>query len=173
MKGRMLSPVLGYRRPVTPESPCPFHRPTPQGRPGLQPSECPSSSSTDEPLKFLGEMKPVKVTERQTAVFEIRLSKKVPNFVWKFNGKELKRDEKYEITVSEDGLTHTLKIKDARLCDTGEFSAEVGDLVQKAQLTIDREWLGPELEGWASYHSHLHVGIHPSIPPSMSPCKAR
>ncbi|KAM5224368.1 immunoglobulin superfamily member 22 isoform 3-T3 [Hipposideros larvatus] len=92
----------------------------------------------DEPLKFLGEMKPVKVTERQTAVFEIRLSKKVPDFVWKFNGKELKRDEKYEITVSEDGLTHTLKIKDARLSDSGEFSAEVGDLVQKAQLTIDR-----------------------------------
>ncbi|XP_043436714.1 immunoglobulin superfamily member 22 [Prionailurus bengalensis] len=92
----------------------------------------------DEPLKFLGEMTPMKVTERQTAVFEIRLSKKVPNFVWKFNGKELKRDEKYEITVSEDGLTHTLKIKDARLSDAGEFSAEAGDLVQKAQLTIDR-----------------------------------
>ncbi|KAF4009639.1 hypothetical protein G4228_001265 [Cervus hanglu yarkandensis] len=51
----------------------------------------------DEPL---GKMKPVKVTECQTAVFEICLSKKVPDFVWKFNGKELKRDEKYEITVS-------------------------------------------------------------------------
>lgn len=92
-------------------------------------------------------MKPVKVTERQTAVFEIRLSKKVPDFVWKFNGKELKRDDKYEITVSEDGLTHTLKIKDARLSDSGEFSAEAGDLVQKAQLTIDREWLGQSLRG--------------------------
>ncbi|XP_051820852.1 immunoglobulin superfamily member 22 [Antechinus flavipes] len=92
----------------------------------------------DEPLKFVGEMKPVKVTERQTAVFEIRLSKKVPDFVWKFNGKELKRDDKYEISVSEDGLTHTLKIKDARLCDSGEFSAEAGGLVQKAPLTIDR-----------------------------------
>ncbi|KAM9221819.1 LOW QUALITY PROTEIN: immunoglobulin superfamily member 22 [Dugong dugon] len=92
----------------------------------------------DELLKFLGEMKPLKVTERQTAVFEIRLSKKVPNFMWKFNGKELKRDEKCEITVSEDGQTHTLKIKDTRLSDKGEFSAEAGNLVQKAQLTIDR-----------------------------------
>ncbi|XP_003781211.1 immunoglobulin superfamily member 22 [Otolemur garnettii] len=92
----------------------------------------------DEPLKFLGEMKPLKVTERQTAVFEIRLSKKEPNFVWKFNGKELKRDDKYEITVSEDGLTHTLKIKDARLSDSGEFSAQAGGLEQKAKLTIDR-----------------------------------
>ncbi|CAN0320984.1 unnamed protein product [Rangifer tarandus platyrhynchus] len=44
----------------------------------------------DEPLV---KMKPVKVTECQTAVFEICLSKKVPDFVWKFNGKELKRDE--------------------------------------------------------------------------------
>ncbi|KAM9658939.1 LOW QUALITY PROTEIN: immunoglobulin superfamily member 22 [Trichechus inunguis] len=92
----------------------------------------------DEPLKFLGEMKPPKVTEHQTAVFEIRLSKKVPNFVWKFNGKELKRDEKYEITVSKDGQTHTFKIKDTRLSDKGKFSAEAGNLVQKAQLTIDR-----------------------------------
>lgn len=87
-------------------------------------------------------MKPTKVTERQTAVFEIRLSKKVPNFVWKFNGKELKRDDEYVITVSEDGLTHTLKIKDARLSDSGEVSAEVGNLVQKAQLNTDCEWLG-------------------------------
>uniref|UniRef100_A0A2K6FXV0 Immunoglobulin superfamily member 22 n=1 Tax=Propithecus coquereli TaxID=379532 RepID=A0A2K6FXV0_PROCO len=95
----------------------------------------------DEPLKFLGDLKPQKVTERQTAVFEIRLSKKDPNFVWKFNGKELKRDDKYEITVSEDGLTHTLKIKDARLSDSGEFSAQVGNLEQKAQLTIDHDTL--------------------------------
>ncbi|MBZ3868933.1 Immunoglobulin superfamily member 22 [Sciurus carolinensis] len=92
----------------------------------------------DEPLKFLGELKPLRVTERQMATFEVRLSKKEPNFVWKFNGKELKRDDKYEISVSEDGLTHTLKIKDARLSDSGEFSVEAGNLVQKTQLTIDR-----------------------------------
>ena len=166
---------------MTPASSCPLHHPTPQEGPGLQPNDCPSYSSTDEPLKFLGEMTPMKVTERQTAVFEIRLSKKVPNFVWKFNGKELKRDEKYEITVSEDGLTHTLKIKDARLSDAGEFSAEAGDLVQKAQLTIDREWLGQSLRGGphapatsmrAVIHLSTHRPIHPSIHPSLlaKPC---
>ncbi|KAM9764317.1 LOW QUALITY PROTEIN: immunoglobulin superfamily member 22 [Dama dama] len=92
----------------------------------------------------LGKMKPVKVTECQTAVFEICLSKKVPDFVWKFNGKELKRDEKYEITVS-DGLTHTLKIQDARLSDGGKFSAKAGDLLQKTQPTTDHEGLGQSL----------------------------
>ncbi|TKC39634.1 hypothetical protein EI555_007989, partial [Monodon monoceros] len=45
---------------------------------------------------------------------------------------------KLTVLGKSDGLTHTLKIKDARLSDSGEFSAEVGDLVQKAQLTIDR-----------------------------------
>uniref|UniRef100_A0A7M4FIS6 Immunoglobulin superfamily member 22 n=1 Tax=Crocodylus porosus TaxID=8502 RepID=A0A7M4FIS6_CROPO len=93
---------------------------------------------TDEPLSFLAELKPLKVTERQTAVFEIRLSKKVPNFTWKFNGKELKRDDKYEIISSDDGLTHTLKIKDVRPSDIGEISVEAGDLVQKAPLIIER-----------------------------------
>ncbi|KAB0363200.1 hypothetical protein FD754_007356 [Muntiacus muntjak] len=78
----------------------------------------------DEPL---GKMKPVKVTECQTAVFEICLSKKVPNFVWKFNGKELKRNEKYEITIQE-----------ARLSDGGKFSAKA-DLLQKTQPTTDHE----------------------------------
>ncbi|KAJ1065777.1 hypothetical protein K5549_007772 [Capra hircus] len=101
----------------------------------------------DKLLKFLGEMKLVKVTECQTAVFEIRLSRKVPDFVWKFSGKELKRDEKYEITASEDGLTHTYKIQDARFSDSGEFSAKAGDLVQKTQLTTDHECLGQSLSG--------------------------
>lgn len=117
-------------------------------------------------------MKLVKVTECQTAVFEIRLSRKVPDFVWKFSGKELKRDEKYEITASEDGLTHTYKIQDARFSDSGEFSAKAGDLVQKTQLTTDHECLGQSLSGGlhataASMWAFIPPSIHPSIQPSM------
>ncbi|XP_060132103.1 immunoglobulin superfamily member 22 isoform X1 [Zootoca vivipara] len=92
----------------------------------------------DEPLKFLADLKPLKVNERQTAVFEIRLSKKVPNFAWKFNGRELKRDDKYEIISSEDGLTHTLKIKDVRPSDVGAVTFEAGDLTTQADLSIQR-----------------------------------
>ncbi|KAK2505531.1 hypothetical protein MC885_009229 [Smutsia gigantea] len=131
---RILPATVGYRRPKTPESPCPHHHPTPREGPGLQLHDSPSYSAAHEPLKFTGETKPMKVTERQTAVFEIRLPKNVPNSVWKFNGKKLKRDEKYDITA-----------KDARFSDSGEFSATVGELVQKAQLTIDHEWWGQSL----------------------------
>ncbi|KAL7992136.1 hypothetical protein Chor_016392 [Crotalus horridus] len=92
----------------------------------------------DEPLVFLTDLQPMKVNERQTAVLEIRLSKKVSNFVWKLNGKELKRDDKYEIITSEDGLTHTLKIKDARPSDMGKVSFETGGLVTETELFIQR-----------------------------------
>ncbi|XP_066557228.1 immunoglobulin superfamily member 22-like [Amia ocellicauda] len=93
----------------------------------------------DEPLKFLTELKPLRVTERQTAVFEVRLSKKsdLP-LVWKVGGKEVKRDEKFDVSVSEDGLTYTLKIKDVRPSDIGEYSMSIGDMTASTQLFIDR-----------------------------------
>ncbi|KAJ8249398.1 hypothetical protein GJAV_G00234370 [Gymnothorax javanicus] len=93
----------------------------------------------DEPLKFVSDLKPMTVTERQTAVFEVRLSKKtdLPP-VWKFKGKELKRDDKMDVIVSEDGLTYTLKIKDVRPSDTGDYSLSLGDLTATAPLCIER-----------------------------------
>ncbi|KAI1903990.1 hypothetical protein AGOR_G00001080 [Albula goreensis] len=93
----------------------------------------------DEPLKFQSDLKPMRVTERQTAVFEVRLSKKtdLPP-VWKFKGKELKRDDKMDVTVSEDGLTYTLKIKDVRPSDTGDYTLSLGDLTATAPLFIER-----------------------------------
>ncbi|XP_072529480.1 immunoglobulin superfamily member 22-like [Salminus brasiliensis] len=93
----------------------------------------------DEPLKFLTDLKPLRVTERQTAVFEVHLSKRADTpLVWKFKGKELKRDEKFDVCVSEDGLTYTLKIKDVRPSDTGDFTISIGDLTTTAPLFIER-----------------------------------
>uniref|UniRef100_A0A3B1JLG9 Immunoglobulin superfamily member 22 n=1 Tax=Astyanax mexicanus TaxID=7994 RepID=A0A3B1JLG9_ASTMX len=93
----------------------------------------------EEPLKFATDLKPLRVTERQTAVFEVHLSKRADTPpVWKFKGKELKRDEKFDVCVSEDGLTYTLKIKDVRPSDTGDFTISIGDLTTTAQLFIER-----------------------------------
>nr|XP_057932598.1 immunoglobulin superfamily member 22-like [Doryrhamphus excisus] len=93
----------------------------------------------DEPLKFLSEFKPMKVTERQTAVFEVRLSKKtnVP-LIWKVKGKEVKRDEKFDVLPSEDGLTYTLKIKDVKVSDTGDYTISIGDISATVPLFIER-----------------------------------
>ncbi|XP_056138393.1 immunoglobulin superfamily member 22-like [Lampris incognitus] len=93
----------------------------------------------DEPLKFLSDVKPMKVTERQTAVFEVRLSKKTDApLIWKFKGKEVKRDEKFEVSQSGDGLTYTLKIKDVKSSDSGDYTISIGDLTATAPLFIER-----------------------------------
>lgn len=93
----------------------------------------------DEPLKFLSDLKPMRVMERQTALFELRLSKKSDSpLLWQFKGKELKRDEKFDVCVSDDGLTYTLKIKDVRPSDTGDYTISIGDLTTTASLFIER-----------------------------------
>ncbi|XP_044213840.1 immunoglobulin superfamily member 22-like isoform X2 [Thunnus albacares] len=93
----------------------------------------------DEPLKFLSDFKPKKVTERQTAVFEVRLSKKTDApLIWKVKGKEVKRDEKFDVSLSEDGLTYTLKIKDVKVSDTGDYTISIGDLTTTVPLFIER-----------------------------------
>ncbi|XP_044050814.1 immunoglobulin superfamily member 22-like isoform X2 [Siniperca chuatsi] len=93
----------------------------------------------DEPLKFLSDFKPKKVTERQTAVFEVHLSKKTDApLIWKVKGREVKRDEKFEVSRSEDGLTYTLKIKDVKVSDTGDYTISIGDLTATMPLFIAR-----------------------------------
>ncbi|KAM6255896.1 LOW QUALITY PROTEIN: immunoglobulin superfamily member 22 [Spheniscus humboldti] len=82
------------------------------------------SALTSEPLT-LTELKSLKVPERQTAVFEICLPKKVQNFT-KFNGKELKWGDKYEIITSVDGLAHTMKFKGVLSSDFKELNVETG-----------------------------------------------
>uniref|UniRef100_A0A667WSX9 Immunoglobulin superfamily member 22 n=2 Tax=Myripristis murdjan TaxID=586833 RepID=A0A667WSX9_9TELE len=93
----------------------------------------------DEPLKFLSDFSPMRVTERQTAVFEVRLSKKTDSpLIWKVKGKEVKRDEKFDVSLSEDGLTYTLKIKDVKASDTGDYTISIGDLTATVPLFIER-----------------------------------
>nr|XP_033491616.1 immunoglobulin superfamily member 22-like isoform X1 [Epinephelus lanceolatus] len=94
---------------------------------------------TDEPLKFLSDFQPKRVTERQTATFEVRLSKKTDApLIWKVKGKEVKRDEKFDVSLSEDGLTYTLKIKDVKVSDTGDYTISIGDLTATVPLFIER-----------------------------------
>lgn len=53
-------------------------------------------------------------------------------------GKEVKRDEKFDVSLSEDGLTYTLKIKDVKVSDTGDYTVSIGDLTATVPLFIER-----------------------------------
>lgn len=52
-------------------------------------------------------------------------------------GKEVKRDEKFDVSLSEDGLTYILKIKDVKVSDTGDYTISVGDLSATVPLFIE------------------------------------
>lgn len=94
----------------------------------------------------------MRVTERQTAVFEVRLSKKSDApLVWKCKDKELKRNEKYDMSVSEDGLTYTLRVKDVRPSDTGDYTLCLGDLTATAPLFIESKRLSLSLHSGLTF----------------------
>lgn len=57
---------------------------------------------------------------------------------WQVKGKEVKRDEKFDVCLSEDGLTYTLKIKDVKVSDTGDYTISIGDLTETVPLFIER-----------------------------------
>ncbi|KAM6075523.1 LOW QUALITY PROTEIN: immunoglobulin superfamily member 22 [Chlamydotis macqueenii] len=96
------------------------------------------------PLATPEELKPLRVTERQTGVFEFRLLKKVQNFT-EFNGEEL-RDDKYEIIASDGGLVHTMKVKLLLSSDFNEPSVETGILVQNTPLFIEPPFPGVPIQ---------------------------
>uniref|UniRef100_A0A4W3GQM3 Immunoglobulin superfamily member 22 n=1 Tax=Callorhinchus milii TaxID=7868 RepID=A0A4W3GQM3_CALMI len=123
----------------------------------------------NEPLKFVSELKPVTVTERQTGVFECKLTKRVDGVLWRWNGAELKRDEKHDITVSEDGLTHTLKVKDVRPSDLGLYSVCVGDKTSSGQMLIDSTSLNPSLTPSLPCPHPESAPPLPPVCPSLTP----
>ncbi|KAM6925929.1 LOW QUALITY PROTEIN: immunoglobulin superfamily member 22-like [Lycodopsis pacificus] len=80
----------------------------------------------------VSDFKPKEVTERQTATFEVRLSKKTDApLIWKVKGK-------LDASLSEDGLTYTLRIKEVKVSDTGDYTISIGDLTATVPLFIER-----------------------------------
>ncbi|KAM6359104.1 LOW QUALITY PROTEIN: immunoglobulin superfamily member 22 [Alca torda] len=107
------------------------------------------------------EPKPLKVT----AVFEICQPQKVQNFTKKFNGKELKWDDKYEITTSDDGLAYTMKIKGVLSSDFKELSVEAGDTVQSR--TLHSSLIISKQRSIKTSFSHWKLSPKPGISPAQ------
>lgn len=81
------------------------------------------------------------MSTRETAVFKGDMEIVFPevSVPLQIKGKEIRRDEKFDVSLSEDGLTYTLKIKDVKVTDTGEYTISVGDLTATVPLFIERK----------------------------------
>lgn len=87
-------------------------------------------------VEFTSKIKDVKTSECEDAVFQCVLSTPLNRITWSKQDSSLDDEDKYEITVSEDKLTHTLRVKDCEVADNGAYYAIAGITSSKASLTV-------------------------------------
>ncbi|XP_046932404.1 immunoglobulin-like and fibronectin type III domain-containing protein 1 [Lynx rufus] len=75
--------------------------------------------------------------EQGDAVFECVLSNPCPNATWSFRHRPLQLSNKYEVSVSPDGLTHRLVVRGAHFSDMGLYSLGTGFHSSSAWLVVE------------------------------------
>ncbi|KAH0520049.1 Immunoglobulin-like and fibronectin type III domain-containing protein 1 [Microtus ochrogaster] len=75
--------------------------------------------------------------EQGDAVFECTLSNPCPNAAWHFQHRTLRLSDRYEVSVSPDGLTHRLVVKGASCSDMGLYSLNTGLHASSAWLVVE------------------------------------
>uniref|UniRef100_A0A8C4DXS5 Immunoglobulin like and fibronectin type III domain containing 1, tandem duplicate 2 n=1 Tax=Dicentrarchus labrax TaxID=13489 RepID=A0A8C4DXS5_DICLA len=92
-------------------------------------------------------IKDVKAFENEDATFQCVLSTPLNRITWSKQDSSLEHGDKYEITVSEDKLIHTLRVKGCEMADKGAYYAIAGIASSSASLTV---------EGGKSFHFFLY-----------------
>ncbi|XP_060925116.1 immunoglobulin-like and fibronectin type III domain-containing protein 1 [Limanda limanda] len=90
-------------------------------------------------VKFVAKLKDAKAVESEDAIFQCILSTPLNRIIWSKQDVSLEHGDKYEIIVSEDKLTHTLRVKDCAMADTGAFYAIAGITSSSAALTVEAD----------------------------------
>uniref|UniRef100_A0A673GY12 Immunoglobulin like and fibronectin type III domain containing 1, tandem duplicate 4 n=1 Tax=Sinocyclocheilus rhinocerous TaxID=307959 RepID=A0A673GY12_9TELE len=88
-------------------------------------------------VEFDGILKDAKVVEGQDAMFEGIFSGPVPQITWCANDISVEHGDRYNITVSEDKLTHSLVVKNCKKEDKGVYTAIAGIKSSRATLAVD------------------------------------
>ena len=68
----------------------------------------------------------IEITKGSTVKLSIGISKQ-RQVTWKKNGQEVVRDDRFRVTVSDDGLDHALSIVNVSLEDNAEIAVEIND----------------------------------------------
>ncbi|XP_035760484.1 immunoglobulin-like and fibronectin type III domain-containing protein 1 [Neolamprologus brichardi] len=88
-------------------------------------------------VEFVDKIKDAKAVESEDAVFQCVLSTPLNRITWSREDSSLEHGDKYEITVSEDKLTHTLRVKDCEIADKGAYYAIAGIASSRASLMVE------------------------------------
>ncbi|XP_034545040.1 immunoglobulin-like and fibronectin type III domain-containing protein 1 [Notolabrus celidotus] len=90
-------------------------------------------------VEFIAKIKDVKAIESEDAIFQCLLSTPLNRITWSKQDSSLEHGDKYEITVSEDKLIHTLRVKDCGMVDSGAYYAIAGTASSSASLTVEAD----------------------------------
>nr|CBN80730.1 Immunoglobulin-like and fibronectin type III domain-containing protein 1 [Dicentrarchus labrax] len=88
-------------------------------------------------VEFIAKIKDVKAFENEDATFQCVLSTPLNRITWSKQDSSLEHGDKYEITVSEDKLIHTLRVKGCEMADKGAYYAIAGIASSSASLTVE------------------------------------
>lgn len=88
-------------------------------------------------VEFIAKIKDVKAFESEDAIFQCVLSTPLNRITWSNQDSSLEHGDKYEITVSEDKLIHTMKVKDCKMADNGAYYAIAGITSSSASLKVE------------------------------------
>lgn len=88
-------------------------------------------------VEFIAKIKDTKAVESEDAVFQCVLSTPLNRITWSRENSSLGHGDKHEITVSEDKLIHTLRVKDCEMSDKGAYYAIAGITSSSASLTVE------------------------------------
>ncbi|TRY89370.1 hypothetical protein DNTS_015305, partial [Danionella cerebrum] len=91
------------------------------------------------PVDFALKIKEVTAQEREDALFECVLTQPTNAITWTLKNIAITNSEKYEITVSEDKLIHSLKIIDCMPLDAGIYAAIAGIKSCNAWLIVEAD----------------------------------
>ncbi|XP_062996289.1 immunoglobulin-like and fibronectin type III domain-containing protein 1 [Elgaria multicarinata webbii] len=89
------------------------------------------------PVSFRYPLGDLRCHEQGNAVFQCTLFEACFNAVWFHKKGRLEPNDKYEIAVSKDGLTHRLVIKNAQPSDKGTYTIDIGSRSSSAWLEVE------------------------------------
>ncbi|KAI6072765.1 Immunoglobulin-like and fibronectin type III domain-containing protein 1 isoform X11 [Aix galericulata] len=89
------------------------------------------------PVRFQQPLRDVRCPEKGNAVFECILRSPCYDAVWLHKTHPLEASEKHQISITPDGLTHQLVIKDAEASDNGMYTLDTGLCSSNAYLLVE------------------------------------
>uniref|UniRef100_A0A8C7NS37 Ig-like domain-containing protein n=1 Tax=Oncorhynchus mykiss TaxID=8022 RepID=A0A8C7NS37_ONCMY len=137
----------------------------------VEDANCFSTDFKIIPVKFVVKIQEVKAKEREDAMFECVLSHPFQKIVWTGKNIPLEQGDKFDITVSDDHLIHSLKVKDCAQVDKGVYTAMAGITSCNAWLIVEAD-NDPNMRGGKASHKFILdmpdvKGLDLQCPPSF------